>query len=96
MCKILILDYASCKRLGASYCQLPPQKGQRSSGWTELCQEVLNDTWVSFPTWSEDSSFVTLKKTQFEEYMYRVEDERFEVSIPVISLKIVLILTNFI
>jgi histone deacetylase complex regulatory component SIN3 len=40
---------------------------------------VLNDTWVSFPTWSEDSTFVTSRKTQFEENIYRCEDERFEV-----------------
>jgi len=38
----------------------------------------LNDTWVSFPSWSEDSQFVTSRKTQFEEFIYRTEDERFE------------------
>ena len=42
--------------------------------------QVLNDTWVSFPTWSEDSSFVTSRKTQYEENIYKCEDERFEVS----------------
>lgn len=41
--------------------------------------QVLNDTWVSFPSWSEDSTFVSSKKTQYEEHMYRCEDERFEV-----------------
>ena len=40
---------------------------------------MLNDTWVSFPSYSEDSTFVTSRKTQFEEYIYRCEDERFEV-----------------
>lgn len=44
--------------------------------------QVLNDTWVSFPSWSEDSTFVSSKKTQYEEYIYRCEDERFEVSLP--------------
>jgi paired amphipathic helix protein Sin3a len=39
---------------------------------------VLNDTWVSFPSWSEDSQFVSSRKTQFEEFIYRTEDERFE------------------
>jgi histone deacetylase complex regulatory component SIN3 len=39
---------------------------------------VLNDTWVSFPSWSEDSQFVTSRKTQYEEAIYRTEDERFE------------------
>ena len=39
---------------------------------------MLNDTWVSFPSWSEDSQFVTSRKTQYEEHIYRTEDERFE------------------
>lgn len=44
-----------------------------------VCVQVLNDTWVSFPSWSEDSTFVSSKKTQYEEHIYRCEDERFEV-----------------
>lgn len=44
--------------------------------------KVLNDTWVSFPSWSEDSTFVSSKKTQYEEHIYRCEDERFEVQAP--------------
>lgn len=73
------IDYTTCKRLGASYCALPKSYLQpKCSGRTQLCKEVLNDTWVSFPTWSEDSTFVTSRKTQFEEFIYRCEDERFE------------------
>lgn len=34
---------------------------------------------MSFPSWSEDSTFVSSKKTQYEEHIYRCEDERFEV-----------------
>jgi paired amphipathic helix protein Sin3a len=72
-------DYATCKRLGASYCALPKNFVRpSSSGRTALCHEVLNDTWVSFPSWSEDSQFVTSRKTQYEEAVYRTEDERFE------------------
>merc|ERR1712013_216804 len=75
------IDYASCKRLGASYCALPknfvqPKCSGRSGG--SICKEVLNDTWVSFPSWSEDSQFVSSRKTQYEEHIYRTEDERFE------------------
>ncbi len=73
------IDYQTCKRLGASYCALPKNFVQpRCAGRTSLCREVLNDTWVSFPSWSEDSQFVTSRKTQFEEFIYRTEDERFE------------------
>lgn len=76
----MVSDYTTCKRLGASYCALPKSYVQpKCSGRTALCKEVLNDTWVSFPTWSEDSTFVTSRKTQYEEYIYRCEDERFEV-----------------
>lgn len=44
-----------------------------------LSVQVLNDTWVSFPSWSEDSTFVSSKKTPYEEQLHRCEDERFEV-----------------
>lgn len=78
----LEIDLATAKRLGASYCIIPKaQEGQRCSGRTQLCKEVLNDQWVSFPTWSEDSTFVSSRKTQYEEYMYRCEDERFELDV---------------
>uniref|UniRef100_A0A8C5GDZ7 Histone deacetylase interacting domain-containing protein n=1 Tax=Gouania willdenowi TaxID=441366 RepID=A0A8C5GDZ7_GOUWI len=46
-----------------------------------FCFQVLNDTWVSFPSWSEDSTFVSSKKTQYEEHIYRCEDERFELDV---------------
>ncbi|XP_023036789.1 paired amphipathic helix protein Sin3a isoform X1 [Drosophila willistoni] len=81
------VDLSLCKRLGASYCALPPSTvPKKCSGRTALCKEVLNDKWVSFPTWaSEDSTFVTSRKTQFEETIYRnihrTEDERFELDL---------------
>ncbi|XP_011177840.2 uncharacterized protein LOC105209234 isoform X2 [Zeugodacus cucurbitae] len=77
------IDLTSCKRLGASYCALPQSiVPKKCSGRTALCREVLNDKWVSFPTWaSEDSTFVTSRKTQFEETIYRTEDERFELDV---------------
>ncbi|XP_052743030.1 paired amphipathic helix protein Sin3a isoform X3 [Bicyclus anynana] len=76
------IDLTTCKRLGASYCALPRDAAaRRCSGRTPLCKEVLNDMWVSIPTWSEDSTFVTSRKTQYEEYIYRCEDERFELDV---------------
>lgn len=80
------IDYSSCKRHGASYRGLPMSFVQpKCSGRTALCKEVLNDTLVSFPSWSEDSTFVSSRKTQFEEYIYRCEDERFELDIVIES-----------
>ncbi|KAL5233533.1 hypothetical protein ACI65C_000943 [Semiaphis heraclei] len=76
------IDYSICKRLGASYCAVPSDYlTPKCSGRTKMCYEVLNDTWVSFPTWSEESSFATSRKTQYEEYMHRCEDERFELDL---------------
>ncbi|KAG7265334.1 LOW QUALITY PROTEIN: hypothetical protein CRUP_014370 [Coryphaenoides rupestris] len=76
------IDYASCKKLGSSYRALPKSYQQpKCTGRTPLCKEVLNDTWVSFPSWSEDSTFVSSKKTQYEEHIYRCEDERFELDV---------------
>lgn len=76
------IDLSTCKRLGASYCALPKtSEARKCSGRTSLCREVLNDTWVSFPTWAEDSTFVTSRKTQYEEIIYRCEDERFELDV---------------
>lgn len=40
--------------------------------------QVLNDTYVSFPSWSEDSSSV-IKKTTAEEMMFRCEEDRYQV-----------------
>lgn len=92
-CKRLGASYCALPRthVDSTYGQLSSLLGQshagtlqasrRCSGRTQLCREVLNDTWVSFPTWSEDSTFVTNRKTQFEEYIYRCEDERFELDV---------------
>ncbi|XP_072937755.1 paired amphipathic helix protein Sin3a isoform X2 [Epargyreus clarus] len=78
----LDIDLSTCKRYGTSYCALPREAAnRRCSGRTALCKEVLNDTWASFPSWSEDSTFVTSRKTQYEEYIYRCEDERFELDV---------------
>lgn len=80
------IDYSSCKRHGASYRGLPKSFIQpKCTGRTALCREVLNDTLVSFPSWSEDSTFVSSRKTQYEEYIYRCEDERFELDIVIES-----------
>lgn len=76
------IDVTQCKRLQTSYCALPKtSEPKKCSGRTALCREVLNDTWVSFPSWSEDSTFNTSRKTQYEEFIYRCEDERFELDV---------------
>ena len=49
------------------------------SGRDEMCRSVLNDEWVSHPTWSsEDSGFLAPKKNVYEEALHRSEEERHE------------------
>jgi len=44
-----------------------------------MCRSVLNDEWVSHPTWtSEDSGFISHKKNVYEEALHRSEEERHE------------------
>lgn len=45
---------------------------------TPLSAAVLNNQWVSVPTGSEDFSFKNTRKNQFEEVMFKCEDDRFE------------------
>ena len=42
--------------------------------------QVLNDTIVSFPSWSEDSSSV-IKKTMADEQIFRCEEDRYQVRV---------------
>ncbi|KAL9038698.1 MAG: hypothetical protein Q9180_002976 [Flavoplaca navasiana] len=69
---------SSCRGLGPSYRLLPKRERLRlCSGRDEMCQQVLNDGWVSHPTWaSEDSGFIAHRKNLFEEAIHRIEEER--------------------
>lgn len=77
----LEIDYLACKQYGASYRDISSYPQPISSGQTELCKLVLNSNYVSFPSWSEDSTFVTSRKNQYEDQMFRIEDERFELDV---------------
>lgn len=44
-----------------------------------MCRSVLNDEWVSHPTWtSEDPGYTAHKKNLYEEALHRSEEERHE------------------
>ncbi|THH20510.1 hypothetical protein EW146_g864 [Bondarzewia mesenterica] len=68
---------------GPSYRRLPESEARlATSGRGQLARSVLNDEWISHPTWaSEESGFVTHKKNSFEEVIHRCEDERHEYQI---------------
>ncbi|KAJ4826449.1 hypothetical protein Tsubulata_013641 [Turnera subulata] len=73
------LDLSSCQRCTPSYRLLPddypiPSASQRS----ELGAQVLNDHWVSVTSGSEDYSFKHMRRNQYEESLFRCEDDRFE------------------
>ncbi|RDB18702.1 Paired amphipathic helix protein pst1 [Hypsizygus marmoreus] len=69
----LHIKYGSYRRLSAEESNVP------CSGRDEMCRSVLNDGWVSHPTWSsEDSGFVAHKKNIYEEALHRSEEERHE------------------
>jgi paired amphipathic helix protein Sin3a len=74
------VDLGSCKVYGASYRKLPKAEiNLACSGRDPMCWEVLNDTWVSHPTWaSEGESFNPHKKNVYEDALYRSEEERHE------------------
>jgi histone deacetylase complex regulatory component SIN3 len=50
-----------------------------ASNLTEIGAEVLNDLWVSVTSGSEDYSFKHMRKNQYEESLFRCEDDRYEV-----------------
>jgi paired amphipathic helix protein Sin3a len=47
-------------------------------GRDSLCYEVLNDDWISHPVYVSETGFVAHKKNQFEEALYKCEEERYE------------------
>ncbi|KAL8688268.1 MAG: hypothetical protein Q9218_005778 [Villophora microphyllina] len=69
---------SKCRGLGPSYRLLPRRERLRlCSGRDSMCREVLNDEWVSHPTWaSEDSGFIAHRKNTFEDSIHRIEEER--------------------
>ncbi|GAB4831786.1 hypothetical protein Ancab_005798 [Ancistrocladus abbreviatus] len=73
------LDLSNCQRCTPSYRLLPddypiPTASQRS----EIGAQVLNDYWVSVTSGSEDYSFKHMRRNQYEESLFRCEDDRFE------------------
>ena len=75
-----MVDLSTCKGEAVSYRRLPKSYTQPvCSGRSELCDEVLNDTYALHPAWPEDmTSLGPHRKNQYEEHMYQCEDERYE------------------
>ncbi|KAJ3087675.1 Transcriptional regulatory protein sin3 [Quaeritorhiza haematococci] len=72
-------DLTNCRQSGHSYRMLPQtEKRPICSGRDALCNEVLNDDWISSPVYLSETGFVSHRKTQYEETLYRCEEERYE------------------
>ncbi|KAJ9563908.1 hypothetical protein OSB04_009068 [Centaurea solstitialis] len=83
------LDLSNCERCTPSYRLLPknypiPSVSQR----TKIGAEVLNDHWVSVTSGSEDYSFKHMRKNQYEESLFRCEDDRFELDMLLESVNV--------
>jgi len=73
------VDFTSCQQPTPSYRRIPGDIPLPScSGRTPLCDQVLNNRCISIPTGSEDFSFKSTRKNQYEENLFKCEDERFE------------------
>lgn len=74
------IDLSTCELYGASYRRLPKEEVNLAcSGRDPMCWDVLNDEWVSHPTWaSEGEGFNPHKKNIYEDALYRSEEERHE------------------
>ncbi|EKM56381.1 uncharacterized protein PHACADRAFT_172101 [Phanerochaete carnosa HHB-10118-sp] len=78
-----VLDRPSRNQLSlrhGSYRKLPgSETNVVCSGRDEMCKSVLNDDWVSQPSFaSEDAGFLAHKKNAYEEALHRSEEERHE------------------
>lgn len=74
------LDLDMCEAYGPSYKRLPKTDTYMPcSGRDEMCWEILNDEWVGHPVWaSEDSGYIAHRKNQYEETLFKIEEERHE------------------
>ncbi|KAK9865821.1 hypothetical protein WJX84_003538 [Apatococcus fuscideae] len=73
------LDHAGWERSTPSYVKLPKEYPKiRADGRTALGKSLLNDMWCSVTFGSEDYSFKHMRKNQYEEALFRCEDDRFD------------------
>ncbi|KAF0699793.1 Aste57867_9634 [Aphanomyces stellatus] len=73
-------DLSQCRRATPSYRALPASYPLPPCSFRNAMERnVCNDAWVSVPTGSEDFSFKSMRKNQYEEALFKCEDERFEI-----------------
>ena len=75
------IDFTQARKCTPSYRALPADYPKlQFSERSEEEAAVLNDNWVSLPIGSEESnSFKHMRKNQYEEALFKCEDDRFEI-----------------
>ncbi|KAL0925039.1 hypothetical protein M5K25_003345 [Dendrobium thyrsiflorum] len=82
------MDLSKCESCTPSYRLLPENcHAPASSHRSELEKSVLNDVWVSVSAGTEDYSSNHSKKSQYEETLFKCEDDRFELDLLLESAK---------
>jgi len=82
------IDFANCRRCTPSYRALPAAYPKAPcSERTAMCRSVLNDTWVSVPLGSEDSSSKGHRRNPFQDALFKCEDDRYEIDLIIDSGK---------
>jgi len=82
------INFANCRRCTPSYRALPAAYPKAPcSERTAMCRSVLNDTWVSVPLGSEDTSGKNYRRNQYQEALFKCEDDRYEVDLVIDSNK---------
>lgn len=81
------IDFSRCRRCTPSYRALPRDyPAHPCSDRSPEDAKVLNDVWVSLPVGSEESyTFRHMRRNTYEETLFRVEDERFEIDMVIDS-----------
>ncbi|XP_051117485.1 paired amphipathic helix protein Sin3-like 2 isoform X2 [Andrographis paniculata] len=73
------IDLSTWQRCTPSYRLLPDDYPvSLASQRSDVGAQVLNDKWVSVTSGSEDYSFKHMRRNQYEESLFRCEDDRFE------------------
>ncbi|CAD7696877.1 unnamed protein product [Ostreobium quekettii] len=78
------LDTTGLERPTTSYVQLPREYPIfKCTGKTRLGDETLQDELRSVTTGTEDAAFKQMRKNQYEENLFRCEDERFDLEMAI-------------
>ncbi|EPZ36097.1 Paired amphipathic helix domain-containing protein [Rozella allomycis CSF55] len=77
-----LIDLSKCKKHGSYRVYPRNYERPKCSGKDSIAEETINEILVSCPQFnSEDNAFLASKKNQYEEILFKCEDERFEMDL---------------